>query len=220
PTAPFAPRSSRTCPCAGAADPSTRGTRACPSTDSGGPCPSDGDKRRKFPIDSLCSPYSATGSPGKRLSHMMGVQESSHSPKIRQTTADRQGVALACAGVVAAYCLVLRRYGLELADEGVLLAQMDRVVHGQVPYRDFHTGYGPGIFWLHAWAFAWFGGSLGTVRAGLTVVHAARAMLLARVAGAAGGRAWSGAAALALLAFFLPVAPGLCAPGNIPYPAR
>jgi hypothetical protein len=121
--------------------------------------------------------------------------------------------------VVAAYCLVLRRYGLELADEGVLLAQMDRVVHGQVPYRDFHTGYGPGIFWLHAWAFAWVGVSIGTVRVGLAVVHAARVMLLARLAGAAGGRAWAGAAALALLAFFLPVAPGICAPGNIPYPA-
>jgi hypothetical protein len=96
---------------------------------------------------------------------------------------------------------------------------MDRVVHGQVPYRDFHTGYGPAIFWLHAWAFAWFGVSIGTVRVGLAVVHAARAMLLARLAGASGGPAWAGVAALALLAFFLPVAPGICAPGNIPYPA-
>jgi hypothetical protein len=149
----------------------------------------------------------------------MRVQESSHSPKIRQRTPERWGVALAGAGVAAAYCLVLRRSGLELADEGVLLAQMDRVVHGQIPYRDFHTGYGPGIFWLQAWAFAWFGVSVGTVRVGLAVVHAARAMLLGCLAGAAGGPAWAGVAALALLAFFLPVAPGICAPGNIPYPA-
>jgi len=150
---------------------------------------------------------------------MLRVKESSHSPKIRQTAAEAWGVPVVCAGVVAAYCLVLRRYGLELADEGVLLAQMDRVVHGEVPYRDFHVGYGPALFWLHAWTFAWFGVSLGTVRVGLAIVHAARGALLARLAGAAGGQAWGGVVVITLIAFFLPVAPGVCAPGNIPYPA-
>jgi hypothetical protein len=96
---------------------------------------------------------------------------------------------------------------------------MDRVVHGQVPYRDFHVGYGPALYWLHAWAFAWFGVSIVTVRTGLAIVHAARAGLLARVTTEAAGPGWGAAAALALVAFFLPIAPGICAPGNIPYPA-
>jgi hypothetical protein len=121
--------------------------------------------------------------------------------------------------LVAAYCLAFRRYGLELADEGALLAHLDRVAQGHVPYRDFHVGYGPGLYWLHALSFAVFGVSIGTVRSGLVLVHALRAVLLARLGGAAGGGWWAAALVLALVAFFLPVAPGLCAPGNIPYPA-
>ena len=148
---------------------------------------------------------------------MVNGQESSHSPKIRRGQV--WGLALACGAVVAAYCLALRRYGLELADEGALLAHFDRVAHGQVPYRDFHLGYGPALYWLEAAAFAWFGASITTVRAGLALVHAGRAVLLARLGVAAGGPAWAPALAIVLVGFFLPVAPGLCVPGNIPYPA-
>jgi hypothetical protein len=123
------------------------------------------------------------------------------------------------AALVAAYGFTLRRYGLELADEGVLLAQFDRVAHGQVPYRDFHVGYGPASFWLHAASFAAFGASLGTVRTGLALVHAARAAILVHLGRAVGGRRWEVALGLGFVGFFLPVAPGLCVPGNIPYPA-
>jgi len=118
-----------------------------------------------------------------------------------------------------AYCLALRRFGLELADEGVLLAQFDRVAHGQVPYRDFHVGYGPALFWLYAASFGGFGATLTTVRAGLAVVHGLRAFALARLGDRVGGRMWAVGLVVCLLGFFLPVAPGVCAPGNIPYPA-
>jgi hypothetical protein len=128
-------------------------------------------------------------------------------------------MALSLATAVAAYCLALRRYGFELGDEGVLLAHVDRVLHGQVPYRDFHVGYGPGLYWLHAAAFAWWEPSSGAVRTGLAVVHAVRALLLAALVHAVGGRGWAAAAVVALVAFFLPIAPGVCAPGNVPYPA-
>src|SRR5262245_38035915 len=120
---------------------------------------------------------------------MVNGQESSHSPKIRRGQA-RLGAALACGGVVAAYCLALRRYGLELADEGVLLAHFDRVAHGQIPYRDFHVGYGPALYWVQAVLFGWFGPSIGVVRTGLALVHAARAVLLARLGTAIGGVPW------------------------------
>jgi hypothetical protein len=149
---------------------------------------------------------------------MVMSQESSHSPKIRRGEAGWlwpvvMGVA------AAAYCLGLRRYGIELADEGALLAHMDRVAHGQVPYRDFHVGYGPALYWMHVPLFTWWGASIGTVRAGLAIVHGLRAAMLARLAGVFGGGGWAVAAVLALIGFFLPVAPGVCAPGNIPYPA-
>src|SRR6185503_8591405 len=149
---------------------------------------------------------------------MVNGQESSPGPKIRRGQAGWR-LPVACGLLVAAYCLALRRYGLELADEGALLAHFDRVAHGQVPYRDFHLGYGPALYWLEAAAFAWFGASITTVRTGVALVHAARAVLLARLGTAIGGPAWAAALAIGLIAFFLPVAPGVCVPGNIPYPA-
>jgi hypothetical protein len=145
-------------------------------------------------------------------------QESSHSPKIRLAGV-RWDLPVALGAAVAVYCLALRRYGLELADEGALLAHLDRVAHGQVPYRDFHVGYGPALYWLHVPVLAWWGGSITAVRVGLAFVHAVRVILLACLATTFGGRGWAAAAGLALVAFFLPIAPGVCAPGNIPYPS-
>ena len=127
------------------------------------------------------------------------------------------GRELLWGALVAGYCLALVRYGFELADEGLLLAQIDRVAHGQVPYRDFHVGYGPALFWLHATTFAWFGASATTVRVGLVLVHAARTVLLVHLGRAAGGW-WPAGLVVAFVGFFLPVAPGVCVPGNIPYP--
>src|SRR5262249_11412027 len=45
------------------------------------------------------------------------------------------------------------------------------------------------------------------------------AAILVRRGRAAGGPRWEAALVLGLIGFFLPVAPGVCAPGNIPYPA-
>ena len=149
---------------------------------------------------------------------MVKGKESSHSPKIRRGEAG-WGWAVGAGLVAAAYSLTLRRYGIELADEGALLAHMDRVAHGQVPYRDFHVGYGPALYWLHVPVFAWWGVSIGTVRSGLAIVHGVRSALTARLAGTFGGRGWATVAVVLLIGFFLPVAPGICAPGNVPYPA-
>lgn len=147
---------------------------------------------------------------------MVTSQESSNSPKLG---AGRSWMVLGMGLAVGVYALALRRFGLELADEGVLLAQMDRVVHGQVPYRDFHVGYGPALFWLHAASFAAFGPSVATVRTGLAMVHGLRAAALTRLGRAVGGTPWAIGLAGAFIGIFLPVAPGICAPGNIPYPA-
>jgi hypothetical protein len=115
--------------------------------------------------------------------------------------------------------LMLRHYGLDLVDEGTLLAQTERVRTGQWPYRDFHTGYGPAAFALNAALLTLFGVRLEVVRIGLAVTHAAGLAALAVLA----ARALGGAAATAVLAltvsFFLPIAPGAFCVWNIPYPS-
>ncbi len=146
---------------------------------------------------------------------MVRSQYISHSHKIWGEAG--WGGSLLVGLLVGGYCLVLRRYGLELADEGTLLAQIDRVAHGQVPYRDFHTGYGPGLFYANAGLFAALGASLATVRHGLVAVQILRAALLARLAGCIGPPGWWVASTVVLLAFFLPIAPGVCAPVFVPY---
>lgn len=120
--------------------------------------------------------------------------------------------------VVAAYAAALRRYGVfDFADEGLLLVQAARAAHGQVPYVDFHTGYGALYFRLAGELVAL--GGLAAVRWALVAVHGLTAgltfALARRLAGP--GLAW---VAVALeVAFFLPIAPRLGAPFNVPYPA-
>jgi len=49
------------------------------------------------------------------------------------------------------------------------------VYQGQVPYRDFFTGYGPLIYYVHAAAFAMLGVSINAVRILMAVVNATTA---------------------------------------------
>lgn len=120
--------------------------------------------------------------------------------------------------VVATLGFVLRHYGFELVDEGTLLAQFDRVRTGQWPYRDFHTGYAPGFFWLNGGLLSLFGPHLDVVRLGLVATHAvAMAALAVLAARAVGTRAAAVVVALTV-SFFLPVAPGAFCVWSIPYP--
>jgi hypothetical protein len=75
------------------------------------------------------------------------------------------------------------------------------------------------MFVLNATLFDAFGPSTTTVRTGLAVVQGLRVGLAALLAGTIGGPALAAAMAATLLAFFLPVAPGVCVPSSIPYPA-
>ena len=120
--------------------------------------------------------------------------------------------------VVGAWVLAFRRYGFyDLADEGLLLAQAARAAAGERPYSDFHTGYGPLYFAIHA-ALVRAGG-LEAIRAALAAVHGVTAGLLFAVARALGGPALAVAAVALHVAFFLPLAPATGAPFNVPYPA-
>ncbi|HWP66574.1 MAG TPA: hypothetical protein VNO26_11745, partial [Candidatus Limnocylindria bacterium] len=115
--------------------------------------------------------------------------------------------------------IALRHYGLDLVDEGTLLAQTERLRTGQWLYRDFHTGYGPASFALNAALLNTFGVRVEVVRVGLAVVHAVTLAVLAVLAGRALGRL-AAVVVLALTAsFFLPIAPGAFCVWNIPYPS-
>jgi len=62
------------------------------------------------------------------------------------------------------------------SDEGVLAQGAERVLHGELPHRDFIALWSGGLDWLNASAFALLGPTLGTLR---TVVAAAWLLALA-----------------------------------------
>ena len=74
-------------------------------------------------------------------------------------------MVLAGGDIVAALCLVtfalaglfLMRVGIDSLDEGYFVEQAMRVLHGQVPYRDFDTWYTPGLLYVHAALIGVFG---------------------------------------------------------------
>ncbi|RMD85241.1 MAG: hypothetical protein D6815_02335 [Candidatus Dadabacteria bacterium] len=120
--------------------------------------------------------------------------------------------------VVCAYFAWFLGYGLQVEDEGLLLIKIDRVLRGQVPYLDFHTGYTPGYFYLATGVFRALGEKVGGLRLALAAVNAASAMLIyslcIRLA-----RPWLAALVALGWVAFLPVFPGEFASFNIPYPA-
>src|SRR5439155_1585351 len=134
------------------------------------------------------------------------------------SSARRADAPLAAGLVVAAYAAALRPYGIfDYVDEGLLLVQALRAARGQVPYVDFHTGYGPLYFRLQAWLLA--AGGWDAIRWALVAVQGAAGALLFVLARRLAGPALAWAAVALEVAFFLPVAPGRGAPFNAPYPA-
>lgn len=62
-------------------------------------------------------------------------------------------------------------------DEGILLRGAERILHGQVLYRDFFGFYTPGSYYGLALLFRWFGDSILTGRIALLLEGAAMAAL-------------------------------------------
>lgn len=121
-------------------------------------------------------------------------------------------------GVSLLYFLLLRDYGFQVEDEGTLLFQIARVLEGQRPYIDFHTGYAPGYWALASFLLESVGRDVNALRTVLAVVNASTALLIYEIARRGVGSWLAVLPALGWVAF-IPVAIGDFASFNVPYPA-
>lgn len=72
-----------------------------------------------------------------------------------------------------AYLCFFRRFSTRDLDEGIILQAAERVLRGQIPYRDFFLFYTPGSVYLQAALFKVFGDTLAVARTGIAFVGAA-----------------------------------------------
>src|SRR6266851_586157 len=68
-----------------------------------------------------------------------------------------------------AYLCAFVRYSSLEPDEGILLLGGQRILDGQIPYRDFFFFYTPGSFYLLAAMFKVFGDSFVVARMSLAI---------------------------------------------------
>src|SRR5689334_10690216 len=78
---------------------------------------------------------------------------------------------------IACYGLFWNR-GLGLSVIGYSIAPAERVMQGEVPYRDFLFNYTPGILWVNALLMKMFGATLLTTRVGLLIFKLATLVVL------------------------------------------
>src|SRR5215470_17178103 len=68
------------------------------------------------------------------------------------------------------YLCLFRRYTTIEPDEGIVLQGAQRILHGQVLYRDFFSYFTPGSYYWLALLFKVFGSSFMVARTALAVV--------------------------------------------------
>jgi 4-amino-4-deoxy-L-arabinose transferase-like glycosyltransferase len=70
------------------------------------------------------------------------------------------------------YLLLFRRYTTMDPDEGIILQGAQRILGGQVLYRDFFSFFTPGSYYLYVFLFKVFGSSIVVARTALAVMGA------------------------------------------------
>ena len=106
-----------------------------------------------------------------------------HSTTVPERTAADQTVVILLFLLSAAYLWLFRRYTAMDPDEGIVLEGAQRILRGQVLYRDFFSFYTPGSYYFAAILFKIFGNSIIVARSLLAFVGGAFsviAYLLAR----------------------------------------
>lgn len=74
--------------------------------------------------------------------------------------------------VTVVYLLAFLRYSALEPDEGIVLQGAQRILDGQLPYKDFFSFYTPGSFYLVAALFKIFGNSFAIARFSIVIVGA------------------------------------------------
>ena len=113
--------------------------------------------------------------------------------------------------VGAALPLWFGRYGLVVFDHSLVVDGAWRVLHGQVPYRDFHTPLGPVTFWIVAAALRIFGPTMAAPLLVASAINGVAAALCGHVVAAEGGRLRGWIAGLITAVWFV-------APMSFPWP--
>jgi len=131
----------------------------------------------------------------------------------------RSDIVVACFLFAVGFAIfwAFRGLGWFAQDEGVLYYHYLRTHRGQLPYRDFFTGYGPVTLYLHAGLFSLFGVSLDATRVYMAGLHAFSGVLLYLVTKRVAPRPYAVMPAL----LFFSVQPGDIADmafHNTPYP--
>ena len=103
------------------------------------------------------------------VGHEACTANSSGSPMVPERSRSELLIALAVFLAACLYLWPLRDFVSFNADEGIILSDADRILRGQVPYRDFFYLYTPGSYFLLALAFKLFGQSLVVARSILLV---------------------------------------------------
>src|ERR1043166_8195960 len=85
---------------------------------------------------------------------------------------------LAVPGLFLAYSLFFVNKGLNTFDEGWMVLASERILNGEVPYRDFFLHTNPLSYYLLAGVFSLFGQTLLVARIAGAVVNAALALLI------------------------------------------
>jgi hypothetical protein len=91
------------------------------------------------------------------------------------------GIGLTVSAAALMYGLFLR-HGVAPAVVGYNVVPSERVLSGEVPYRDFIYNYTPGVLWLNAILFKFLGTTLMTARLGVYAAKLATAALMYWVA--------------------------------------
>jgi 4-amino-4-deoxy-L-arabinose transferase-like glycosyltransferase len=94
-----------------------------------------------------------------------------------------QGIAAAIFALTVAYLWVFRHYTSMEPDEGIVLEGAQRILRGEVLYRDFFSYFTPGSYYFLALLFRIFGSSFLVARTALVLVggvYSTVAYLLAR----------------------------------------
>lgn len=106
-----------------------------------------------------------------------------------------------------AYSLLFNRANVLSHSIGYNLYASERVLNGDVPYRDFHTLYPPAIFYLNALLFKWMGVSLHTALLGVLVFKVLTIVVIYWGGRQVMSRMWALAAALPTLFWLRPNGP-------------